>query len=44
MLLLFKFGLGFMILFVAIKLYFDLFINFDKMIDKSMAEAEKKNA
>ena len=44
MLLLFKFGLGFMIVFVAIKLYFDLFINFDKMIDKSIAEAEKRNA
>lgn len=42
MLLMFKLGLGFMIVFVAIKLYFDLFINFDQLIDKSFEELEKR--
>lgn len=42
MFLTFHLGLGFMIVFVAVKLYFDLFLNFEGYIDSAMAEAKLK--
>jgi hypothetical protein len=42
MFLSFGLGLGFMIVFVAVKLYFDLFVNFDAYIESAMVEAKLK--
>lgn len=40
-----QFGGGkiFMLIFVIIKIYFELFINFDKIIEKAQRESEEKN-
>ncbi|MEI9808588.1 MAG: DUF6498-containing protein [Bacteroidota bacterium] len=39
------FGLdkGFILVFALAKIFFDIYINFDKVLDKSMAEMDKKN-
>lgn len=40
-----EFGAGkaFILIFALIKIFFDVYVNFDRIIDKSMAEVEKKS-
>jgi hypothetical protein len=43
MFLTFGWGKGFILVFALAKIFFDVYVNFDRVIDKSMAEAEKKS-
>ena len=43
MFLSFGFGKGFILVFAVAKIFFDVYVNFDRIIDKSMAEAEKED-
>lgn len=41
MMLVFNFGIGFMVVFVLAKLYFELFINFDRVLNKTVDDMKK---
>ncbi len=43
MFLSFGWGKGFILVFALAKIFFEVYVNFDKIIDKSMADMEKKN-
>jgi hypothetical protein len=43
MFLVFGGGKAFILIFALAKIFFDIYVNLDQVIDKSMAEAEKKN-
>jgi hypothetical protein len=43
MFLIFGGGKAFILIFALAKTFFDVYVNFDNLIDKSIAEAEQKN-
>lgn len=43
MFLTFGFGKGFILVFAVAKIFFDVYVNFENVIDKSMKDMEKKN-